>query len=108
MSGPRSPVPKRNRRVNGTLVQHCRPLTPGVRHVDQDDAVDTVPERMAMAKAAGAEVLDFMKEDIYDRSQELTSGRGADAASTRSAPSRTRPAASIPSLTAESGDFHGH
>src|SRR3954451_24689542 len=41
--------------------------------------IDTVPERMAMAKAAGAEVLDFMKEDIYDRIQELTNGRGADA-----------------------------
>ena len=32
-----------------------------------------------MAKAAGAEVLDFMKEDIYDRIQDLTEGRGADA-----------------------------
>jgi threonine dehydrogenase-like Zn-dependent dehydrogenase len=42
-------------------------------------AIDTVPERLAMAKAAGAETLDFMKEDIYDRIQDLTSGRGADA-----------------------------
>jgi threonine dehydrogenase-like Zn-dependent dehydrogenase len=42
-------------------------------------ATDTVPERLAMARAAGAETLDFMKEDIYDRIQELTSGRGADA-----------------------------
>src|SRR5438045_1565362 len=42
-------------------------------------AIETVPDRMAMAKAAGAEVLDFMKEDIYDRIQDLTSGRGADA-----------------------------
>lgn len=41
--------------------------------------IDTVPERMALAKAAGAEVLDFMKEDIYDRIQDLTVGRGADA-----------------------------
>jgi threonine dehydrogenase-like Zn-dependent dehydrogenase len=32
-----------------------------------------------MASAAGAETIDFMKEDIYDRIQELTSGRGADA-----------------------------
>jgi len=32
-----------------------------------------------MANAAGAETLDFMKEDIYDRIQDLTSGRGADA-----------------------------
>ena len=42
-------------------------------------AIDTVPERMSMAKAAGAEVLDFMKEDVYERIQDLTSGRGADA-----------------------------
>jgi threonine dehydrogenase-like Zn-dependent dehydrogenase len=42
-------------------------------------AIDTVPERMAMAKAAGAEVLDFKKEDIYDCIQDLTDGRGADA-----------------------------
>ena len=42
-------------------------------------AIDTVPERLAMAKSAGAETLDFMKEDIYDRIQELTSCRGADA-----------------------------
>ena len=32
-----------------------------------------------MAKAGGAETLDFMKEDIYERIQGLTSGRGADA-----------------------------
>src|SRR5690349_433154 len=42
-------------------------------------AIDTVPERLNMAKAAGAETLDFMQEDIYDRIQELTKGRGADA-----------------------------
>lgn len=42
-------------------------------------AIDTVPERMALARAAGAEVLDFLAEDIYDRIQELTHGRGADA-----------------------------
>src|SRR3954447_5746914 len=42
-------------------------------------AIDTVPERMALAKTAGAEALDFMKEDIYDRIMELTKGRGADA-----------------------------
>ncbi|KYO52479.1 glutathione-dependent formaldehyde dehydrogenase (plasmid) [Tistrella mobilis] len=42
-------------------------------------AIDTVPERLAMAQAAGALTLDFMDEDIYDRVQELTRGRGADA-----------------------------
>jgi threonine dehydrogenase-like Zn-dependent dehydrogenase len=42
-------------------------------------AIDTVPERLAMAAAAGAITIDFMKEDVYDRIQELTGGRGADA-----------------------------
>jgi threonine dehydrogenase-like Zn-dependent dehydrogenase len=42
-------------------------------------AIDTVPERLAMAQAAGATTLDHMKDDIYDRIQDLTSGRGADA-----------------------------
>jgi threonine dehydrogenase-like Zn-dependent dehydrogenase len=42
-------------------------------------AIDTVPERLALAAASGAITLDFMKEDVYDRIQELTSGRGADA-----------------------------
>ena len=42
-------------------------------------AIDTVPERLALAASSGAEVLDFQKEDIYDRIQELTKGRGADA-----------------------------
>ena len=42
-------------------------------------AVDTVPERLKLAEAAGALTIDFMKEDVYDRIQELTHGRGADA-----------------------------
>lgn len=42
-------------------------------------AVDTVPERLAMAAAAGAITIDFMKESVYERIQELTAGRGADA-----------------------------
>ena len=42
-------------------------------------AIDTVPERLALAQASGAETLDFKKEDIYDRIQEMTNGRGADA-----------------------------
>jgi threonine dehydrogenase-like Zn-dependent dehydrogenase len=42
-------------------------------------AVDTVPERLALARDAGAETIDFMKEDVYDRIMELTKGRGADA-----------------------------
>ncbi|MFC3695786.1 zinc-dependent alcohol dehydrogenase [Chenggangzhangella methanolivorans] len=42
-------------------------------------AVDTVPERLALAKAAGAITLDFHDEDIYERIMDLTDGRGADA-----------------------------
>jgi threonine dehydrogenase-like Zn-dependent dehydrogenase len=42
-------------------------------------AIDTVPERLALAKTSGAITLDFMQEDIYERMQELTQGRGADA-----------------------------
>jgi threonine dehydrogenase-like Zn-dependent dehydrogenase len=42
-------------------------------------AIDTVPERLALAREAGAETIDFMKEDVYDRIMERTKGRGADA-----------------------------
>ena len=42
-------------------------------------AVDTVPERLEMARKSGAITIDFKAEDVYDRIQELTHGRGADA-----------------------------
>jgi threonine dehydrogenase-like Zn-dependent dehydrogenase len=42
-------------------------------------AIDTVPERLRLAAEAGAITIDFMKEDVYERIQELTHGRGADA-----------------------------
>lgn len=42
-------------------------------------AIDTVPERLAMARASGAMTLDFMEDDIYERIRDLTDGRGADA-----------------------------
>ena len=42
-------------------------------------AIDKVPERLTLAEASGAVTLDFKKEDIYDRIQEMTNGRGADA-----------------------------
>ena len=38
-------------------------------------AIDTVPERLALATKSGAITLDFMKEDIYERIQELTRSR---------------------------------
>jgi len=42
-------------------------------------AIDTVPERLALAQKSGAEILDFKKDDIYEAMQEKTEGRGADA-----------------------------
>jgi threonine dehydrogenase-like Zn-dependent dehydrogenase len=42
-------------------------------------AIDTVPERLEMARLAGAETLDFLDVDIYERIQDMTGGRGADA-----------------------------
>ena len=42
-------------------------------------AIETVPERLQMARDVGAITIDFMQEDVYDRIQELTHGRGADA-----------------------------
>jgi threonine dehydrogenase-like Zn-dependent dehydrogenase len=42
-------------------------------------AIDTILERLQLAKQAGAITIDFRKEDVYERIQELTAGRGADA-----------------------------
>src|SRR6201747_1709367 len=42
-------------------------------------AIDTVPERLEMARTQGrAETIDFMKESVYDKLQEMTKGRGPD------------------------------
>jgi threonine dehydrogenase-like Zn-dependent dehydrogenase len=42
-------------------------------------AIDRIPERLELARAAGAITIDFSREDAYERINELTSGRGADA-----------------------------
>jgi threonine dehydrogenase-like Zn-dependent dehydrogenase len=42
-------------------------------------AIDTVPERLELARSASAITIDFLDEDVYDRIQELTKSRGADA-----------------------------
>lgn len=42
-------------------------------------AIDAVPERLALAAAAGAETLDFSEVDVYEAIMEKTHGRGADA-----------------------------
>lgn len=42
-------------------------------------AIETVPERVALAKKAGAtDVIDFMNEDVFERIKEITKGQGAD------------------------------
>ena len=42
-------------------------------------AIDTVPERIALARKAGAtDVIDFAKEDVYERIVEISKGEGAD------------------------------
>ncbi len=42
-------------------------------------AIDTVPERIALARKFGAtDIIDFEKEDVYDRIKEISKGEGAD------------------------------
>lgn len=41
-------------------------------------AIDRVPERLALARAAGAETVNFDDEEVYERLNELTKGRGPD------------------------------
>jgi threonine dehydrogenase-like Zn-dependent dehydrogenase len=41
-------------------------------------AVDTVPERMAMARAGGAETLDYKNDRLLDQIKDLTNGQGPD------------------------------
>jgi threonine dehydrogenase-like Zn-dependent dehydrogenase len=41
-------------------------------------AIDQVPERLAMARASGAEVIDFGEENVIERLKEMTGGHGPD------------------------------
>jgi threonine dehydrogenase-like Zn-dependent dehydrogenase len=41
-------------------------------------AIDCVPERLAMAAKAGVEIINFDEEDVYDRLNQMTGGRGPD------------------------------
>ncbi len=42
-------------------------------------AIDTVPERIALARQAGAtDIIDFAKEDVMERIKEISNGQGAD------------------------------
>jgi threonine dehydrogenase-like Zn-dependent dehydrogenase len=53
----------------------------GAKHYGSDRlfAVDTVSERLAMAKKFGAITIDASKEDAIEKIREVTDGRGADA-----------------------------
>ena len=42
-------------------------------------AIDTVPERLRMAEEAGAETLDSLNDDIFERLKTMTGGIGPDA-----------------------------
>jgi threonine dehydrogenase-like Zn-dependent dehydrogenase len=63
-------------------------------------AIDTVPERLALATAAGAEIVDFMEVDVYDRIMKLTMGAVQTPALMRLGPKPTRRRALIPGGTA--------
>src|SRR6201992_610827 len=42
-------------------------------------AIETVPERVAMARKAGAtDIINFAKEDVFERIKEISKGEGAD------------------------------
>ena len=41
-------------------------------------AIDTVPERMELARQSGATVLDFKDKEVYEQINDMTQGRGAD------------------------------
>lgn len=42
-------------------------------------AVDRIPERLAMARDAGAEIINYEEADVYDSLMQMTGGRGPDA-----------------------------
>lgn len=42
-------------------------------------AIDTVPERLALARASGAETLDYTAEDLQERILAIPNGLGPDA-----------------------------
>jgi threonine dehydrogenase-like Zn-dependent dehydrogenase len=41
-------------------------------------AIDRIPERLRLAAAAGAETINFKEEDVYERLNAITKGRGPD------------------------------
>ena len=59
----------------GQLAIKCAQLQGAGRVI----AVEAVPERIAMAKASGAEIIDFSKGDVLSQVKEMTHGEGPDA-----------------------------
>ena len=43
---------------------------------DRVIAIDRIPERLAMAKAGGAEILNYEEIEVGDALKEMTGGRG--------------------------------
>jgi threonine dehydrogenase-like Zn-dependent dehydrogenase len=41
-------------------------------------AIDHVPERLAMARASGAETIDFLAENVLERLKDMTAGKGPE------------------------------
>jgi threonine dehydrogenase-like Zn-dependent dehydrogenase len=41
-------------------------------------AIDRIPERLALARESGAETINFDNEDVYERLNQITKGRGPD------------------------------
>lgn len=58
----------------GQMALRCAKML-GAGHVV---SIDRVPERLAMAAAAGAETINFEEEDVYDHLNRITKGRGPD------------------------------
>jgi threonine dehydrogenase-like Zn-dependent dehydrogenase len=42
-------------------------------------AIDQVPERLQMAEEGGAETINYLEENVYERLMDMTGGRGPDA-----------------------------
>ncbi len=59
----------------GVLAVKCCMLLGAKRVI----AIDEVPERLALARQAGAETIDFSKQNIQDTLMEMTHGLGPDA-----------------------------
>lgn len=58
----------------GQMALRCAKML-GAGHIV---VIDRVPERLAMAAEAGAETINFDDDDVYDRLNKVTNGRGPD------------------------------